>query len=118
MNPRGKSIVPRLIGILSRGSQCPNKPRTLPKSPTKLGNAWAACSRKVHWRRLSECALRGTLKLESERWWMRRADALCLENPMRLFAVGPTSTIIAKSRRTRTRVYFNEIAAGTAEDVP
>jgi len=37
---------------------------------------------------------------------------------MRLFAVGPTSSIKAKSHCTRARVYFNEIAAGTAEDVP
>jgi hypothetical protein len=31
-----------------RASQRLNKPRTVPKSPTELGNARAACSRKVH----------------------------------------------------------------------
>jgi len=30
---------------------------------------------------------------------------------MRLFSLGPTSSVIAKSRRMRARVYFNEIAA-------
>ena len=30
---------------------------------------------------------------------------------MRLFSLGPTSSVIAKSRRMRASVYFNEIAA-------
>jgi hypothetical protein len=77
----GKSAVLANFSEDDRASQCLNKPRTLPKILTELGNAWAIRSCKVHWRRLSECALRGTLKLQSERWWMRRADALRLENP-------------------------------------
>src|SRR5260221_9063964 len=53
--PVAPTIDPREIrlfhdhrALTTDASSCLNKPRTLPKSPPDLGNAWAGCSRKVH----------------------------------------------------------------------